>query len=147
LLAARESVVKTPRDIQPNVTISETDLILPVTASDALYVILFQVKITEYCEASEGHPLMAKADFSMGKYSYTFYYHQNQIAVIKGPFAGGDLVIGPYDYYDHYMNIKLGTCDQTQSWKPSAQLNCAAGNQTPRVRRRFSTPRSITKYL
>ncbi|KAF2031150.1 hypothetical protein EK21DRAFT_88287 [Setomelanomma holmii] len=97
----------------------------------------FTVSITEYCQASEGTPLMARGFWSpVGENGLMIELGSDlQISI---PIGWGDLLVGAYDFWTHRLSFHYNGCNWDQDidgiaqcgycnsrpWS-SGQLNCA----------------------
>lgn len=106
----------------------------------------FTLEVTEYCEASEGLPRMAKGLFSAGDFWYTHYFQSNAASSVNLGYPGITLTFGPYDYLTQQVEFQYGDCKwsetgynqcgwciESKAWSPDGLINCAVGNQEPRV--------------
>lgn len=106
----------------------------------------FTLKITEYCQGGATRGVLSKAFYWSENLQFTHYFGADK-AVSFPLYAGKNLVFGPYDYWNHNVirfkygdcvwgedgHQECGFCSVTKAWRPSAPINCGAGNQEPRV--------------
>ncbi|KAF1847115.1 uncharacterized protein K460DRAFT_413918 [Cucurbitaria berberidis CBS 394.84] len=137
-------------DVPPTTTVTQSYEPLPTAApishAGPIGIYPFTLKVTEYCEASQGTPRKAKGYFWAGSGGYMHYFGSNRAASINLGYAGVNLIIGPYSYWTRTVQFQYGDCvwsetmmkqcgwcKERETWQPSSPINCAAGNQEPRT--------------